>query len=202
MISWSADYLENVLGMIKADAAQAVSLFFVGMILGRLAGSRLVQYFSTPRLVSGSILVASFGFVVFWKTGIVIGVLFGLFITGLGVGSLYPLFLSLAMGAAGSNVVKASARATLASGAAILTLPLVLEVFDQLCRRPNMHALTLALHPLHPAAPVLQALPDEYVLSRQGATRLLPLGRPFSDVWERDISSSTGARSAPPPSAA
>ena len=32
MIFWSADYLMTVLGMPKADAAQAVSLFFAGMI--------------------------------------------------------------------------------------------------------------------------------------------------------------------------
>jgi fucose permease len=49
-----------------------------------------------------------------------------LFVTGLGVASLYPLILSLAMGTAPNNTVQASARATLASGAAILTLPLVL----------------------------------------------------------------------------
>jgi fucose permease len=49
-----------------------------------------------------------------------------LFITGLGIASLYPLTVSLAIGSAGSNTVQASARAMLASGMAILTLPLVL----------------------------------------------------------------------------
>jgi fucose permease len=126
MISWSVDYLENVLGMLKADAAQAFSLFFAGMILGRLAGSRLVQRFSTPRLVTAAILVASLGFLFFWKPGSVLMGLGGLFITGLGVASLYPLLLSLAIGASHNNPIQASARATLASGAAILTLPLIL----------------------------------------------------------------------------
>jgi fucose permease len=126
MISWSVDYLENVLRLLKADAAQAVSLFFAGMILGRLAGSRLVQRFSTPRLVTTSILVASLGFLLFWKPGSVLMGLGGLFLTGLGVASLYPLLLSLAIGASNNNPIQASARATLASGAAILTLPLVL----------------------------------------------------------------------------
>ena len=125
MIFWSADYLENVLGMPKADAAQAVSLFIVAMIIGRIAGSRLVQRFSTPRVVTTTLLVASIGFLVFWKTGSVSLGLGGLFITGLGVACLYPLILSLAIGAA-NNTVQASARATLASGTAILTLPLVL----------------------------------------------------------------------------
>lgn len=126
MISWSADYLENVLGMLKADAAQAVSLFFAGMILGRLAGSRLVQRFSTPRLVTAAILLASFGFLLFWKPVSVVMGLGGLFLTGLGVASLYPLILSLAIGASNNNPIQASARATLASGTAILMLPLIL----------------------------------------------------------------------------
>jgi fucose permease len=47
LIFWSADYLENVLGMVKANAAQAVSLFLAAMIIGRITGSRLVQRFST-----------------------------------------------------------------------------------------------------------------------------------------------------------
>jgi fucose permease len=126
MIFWSADYLENVLGMIKADAAQALSLFLATMILGRITASRLVQRFSTQAVITGSIFIASIGFMVFWKTENVFVGLSGLFMTGLGVANLYPLILSLAIGAANGNTVQASARATLASGTAILALPLAL----------------------------------------------------------------------------
>ncbi|MBN1451600.1 MAG: MFS transporter [Anaerolineales bacterium] len=126
MIFWSADYLENSLGMLKVGAAQAVSLFLAAMIVGRLAGSRLVHHFSTNRVISASILVAGAGFLVFWMTNNVVLGLVGLFVTGLGVASLYPLILSLAIGTASNNTVQASVRATLASGTAILALPLVL----------------------------------------------------------------------------
>jgi fucose permease len=126
MIFWSADYLEQVLGMVKANAAQAVGLFLAGMILGRIAGSRLVHRFSTRPVVIVSILIAGVGFLVFWQTEHVFAGLSGLFITGLGVANLYPLILSLTIGAANSNTVQASARATLASGTAILALPLLL----------------------------------------------------------------------------
>lgn len=125
MIFWSADYLENVFGMLKATAAQAVSLFFAAMILGRMAGSRLVQHFSTPKVITASILIAGVGFLLFWEAGNVLLGLSGLFITGLGVASLYPLILALTIGST-RDAVQASARATLASGTAILTLPLVL----------------------------------------------------------------------------
>lgn len=126
MIFWSADYLETVLGLSKAEAAQAVSIFLAAMIIGRVAGSRLVQRFSTSTVVSAAILLAGVGFLVFWKSGTVTLVLIGLFVTGLGIASLYPLILALAIGAAPNNSNQASARTTLASGTAILILPLVL----------------------------------------------------------------------------
>jgi fucose permease len=126
MIFWSADYMQEVLRMDKADAAQAVSLFLAAMILGRVLGSRLVRRFPTRRVVYVSILIAGIGFLVFWRTKNVFLSLSGLFITGLGVANFYPLILSLAISAADGNTVQAGARATLASGTAILALPLVL----------------------------------------------------------------------------
>jgi fucose permease len=126
MIFWSANYLEQALGMIKADAARAVSLFLAGMILGRLLGSRLVQRFSARTVVFVSILIASVGFLMFWKPISNLFGLSGLFLAGLGVANLYPLILSLAINAAQGDTVQAGARATLASGAAILSLPLAL----------------------------------------------------------------------------
>lgn len=100
MIFWSADYLENSLGLLKVDAAQAVSLFLAAMIVGRLAGSRLVHYFSTHKVIMASVLVAGAGFLAFWTTGKALLGLAGLFVTGLGVAILYPLILSLAIGTA------------------------------------------------------------------------------------------------------
>lgn len=126
MIFWSADYLENALGVQKTDASQAVSLFLGGMILGRLAGSRLVQRIPASKVVTGSILLAGAGFLFFWKGGSALFGLSGLFICGLGIASLYPLILSLSIGTARGNTVQASSRATLASGTAVLALPLVL----------------------------------------------------------------------------
>ncbi len=125
MIFWSADYLENSLGLPKVDAASAVSLFLGGMIVGRLAGSRLVQRLATQHVIIGSILAAGIGFLMFWLTHNAVLGLAGLFVTGLGVASLYPLILSLAIGTT-DDTIQASARATLASGTAILALPLVL----------------------------------------------------------------------------
>lgn len=73
--------------------------------------------------------MASMGFLIFWRTENIPLGLSGLFLTGLGVANLYPLILSLAIGAANGNTVQAGARATLASGTAILALPLALGGF-------------------------------------------------------------------------
>jgi fucose permease len=146
MVFWSADYLENSLGMLKVDAAQAVSLFLAAMIVGRLAGSRFVHHFPAYRVIIASILVAGAGFWAFWTTGKAMLGLVGLFVTGLGVASLYPLILSLAIGAANNNTVQASARATLASGTAILALPLVLgRLADMLGIRPAYGVVAILL---------------------------------------------------------
>jgi fucose permease len=132
--------------LVKADAAQAVSLFLAAMIVGRLAGSRVVQRFSTPKVVTNSILVASIGFLIFWRTESILLGLGGLFLTGLGVANLYPLLLSLAIGAANGNTVQAGARATLASGTAILALPLALGRFaDIVGIRPAYGIVVLLL---------------------------------------------------------
>lgn len=126
MISWSADYAENILGLSKANAAQAVSLFLGAMILGRFVMSRLVERIAPRRLVLASLAITTVGFLLFWRSSSSLLALTGLFVTGLGVAGFYPLLISLALGAANNNTVQASARAALASGTAILTLPLIL----------------------------------------------------------------------------
>jgi len=126
MIYWSADYLEKNLGMLKVDAAQAVSLFLGAMIIGRWGGSRLVQRFRPRQIVIASVLVAAAGFSLYWLGVTPIMGLIGLFICGLGVACMYPMILSMAIGVADGLSIQASARATLASGTAILVLPLVL----------------------------------------------------------------------------
>ncbi len=126
MISWSADYLEKSLSMPRVSAAQSVSLFLAAMIVGRMAVSRLVQRFAAHRVVIASVVVAGIGFALFWLTDLALLGQVGLFLTGLGVAGQYPLLLSLAIGVAKNNSTQATARTTLASGTAILALPLVL----------------------------------------------------------------------------
>jgi fucose permease len=150
MIFWSADYMEKILGLQKTLAAQSVSLFLAGMILGRLAVSRLVQRFSTYLILSLSILLAAGGFLLFWAApalgpgAALVGAL-GLFLCGLGVAGLYPLILALAMASAGARLAQAGARAALASGMAILLLPLLMGRLADETGIQAAYAVVLAL---------------------------------------------------------
>jgi len=126
MIYWSADYLEKSLGFTKATAALSVSVFLGGMILGRLIVSRLVQRFPAKNVILLSLLFAGLGFAFFWRGLDAIPVLAGLFFAGLGIAGLYPLIHFLALDAGKRNITLAAARNSLASGVAILSLPLVL----------------------------------------------------------------------------
>jgi MFS family permease len=126
MIFWSADYFVNVLGMQKAAASQAVTVFLAGMVLGRIAAGRVVRRFGPRQVVTVCIVVAAAGFLIFWLPRSPLLAAAGLFITGLGVAGLYPLNLSMAMGAARGDTAQAGSRAALASGVAIFALPLLL----------------------------------------------------------------------------
>jgi fucose permease len=112
--------------MSRVSAAQSVSLFLSAMIFGRMAVSRLVQRFAAYRVVIASVIVAGIGFALFWLTNVAVLGQVGLFLTGLGVAGQYPLLLSLAIGVTKNNSTQATARTTLASGTAILALPLLL----------------------------------------------------------------------------
>lgn len=126
MVSWCADYLENVAALPRAVAAQAVSVFLAGMITGRLFGSRLLLRFSAFQVVTTSMLIAAAGFLLYWGAPSAWVAVAGLFVTGAGVACQYPMVLSLALGAVGERTVQASTRASLASGIAIFVLPLTL----------------------------------------------------------------------------
>jgi fucose permease len=96
------------------------------MITARIFGSRIIQRFSPRAMISISILIAGTGFLFFWLGTSVLFGLTGLFIVGLGIANLYPFIVTLALNAAQGETIQAGARNTLASGTAILALPLAL----------------------------------------------------------------------------
>ncbi|HEX9057258.1 MAG TPA: MFS transporter [Ktedonobacterales bacterium] len=126
VIVWSADYLHSVGGLSRGGAATAVSAFFIAEVTGRFVGSRLARWVSTPRLLALSLLLTLAGFPLFWLGPVIPVRIAGLFIAGLGIANLYPLTLAAATGVAAAQTDRASARITLAVGAAIFSAPLLL----------------------------------------------------------------------------
>jgi fucose permease len=126
---WGADFLENGVGLQRSAAATALSVFFVAMLTGRVLGSRLARRLSGAILLLVTLCVAFAGFPLFWLSAVPALSLLGLFIVGLGVGSVYPLAIAVGVAAAPGRTDMATARLGLAGGGAILTAPFVLGAF-------------------------------------------------------------------------
>jgi fucose permease len=126
---WGTDFLVNGVGLGRSAAATALSVFFVAMLAGRVLGSRLARELSGGTLLSASLCVALAGFPLFWLSTVPALSLLGLFVVGLGVGSVYPLAISVGVATAPGRTDTATARLGLAGGGAILTAPFVLGAF-------------------------------------------------------------------------
>ena len=123
---WAPAFLEQSVGLSRGAAAASAAVFSLGMLVGRVAASRLVRRFAPTQLLLAALSLAVAGFFVYWGSGWPAAAVFGLFLLGLGTAPLYPLSLSLAVSAAGIQRDAASARVTLAVGLAILFVPTAL----------------------------------------------------------------------------
>jgi predicted MFS family arabinose efflux permease len=123
---WATDFLQEEAGVGRGAASASLGLFVGGMATGRFVGGRLAVARDPRSLLIGALGVAAAGFVLFWSTGAPAVSLIGLAVIGLGVAMLFPLALSFAMASAPGVLEKASARASLAGGIAVLLAPYAL----------------------------------------------------------------------------
>ncbi len=126
LIGWSADFLNSVVGLSVTNAAMLVSVFFFGAVLGRFANSRWTRFISPRTLLVAMLLVVAFGFPLLWLARLPAINVIGLGIAGFGVGSLFPLGLSLALAVAADEVDTASGYTSLGIGLAMLVAPFTL----------------------------------------------------------------------------
>jgi len=87
---------------------------------------RLTRRWSSLILLLACLALTLIGFPLFWLARLATLNILGLFITGLGIASMYPLTLSIAVGLAPGQSNLASARVSLGVGTALLTAPLFL----------------------------------------------------------------------------
>jgi fucose permease len=176
-IYWSADFNAKVLGLAQNAATQATSLFLVGMILGRFAGSRLLERLPARKILLGSIALGATGYLAFWSAAHTALSLAGLFIMGLGVANFYPTLLPLAIRSAGSQKQLAGARATLATGVAIFFLPFGLGSLADLLGIQRAFLIVGLLFVLVVAMLAIAVrLPLARASSLQAISRLMPVG--------------------------
>jgi MFS family permease len=120
---WGAEFLDKEVGLERATAATAMSIFFAAMVAGRLLGSWLARKWSGGWILLACILVALTGFPVFWLGDSPVLALAGLFIAGIGVANFYPLTVGTATNTAPQAVDRAVARLAISGGAALLLMP-------------------------------------------------------------------------------
>jgi fucose permease len=123
---WGADFLADGTGLTRPAAATSLTAFFAAMLVGRIASSRLARTRAPAILLAMTLFVALLGFPLFWLSPGTLLVLAGLFLTGLGIGGVYPLGVSAAIAAAPGNTDAAAARLAIGGGGAILVAPFVL----------------------------------------------------------------------------
>lgn len=126
MIFWTSEFLEKAKGLDKVDAAQAAGVFLISMLLGRMAGVRLVRTFAVGKILFTTAIISLIGFVTFWLGPNWVVSLVGLFITGLGVSNIYPMSFARAISFSGGKVSLGTARMSVGTGSAIMVAPLVL----------------------------------------------------------------------------
>jgi len=123
---WGADFLAGETGLTRPGAATALTVFFAAMLAGRLASSRLARTLPPTILLAATLCVALVGFLLFWLSEGALLAMIGLFVTGLGIGSVYPLGVSAAIASAPDNTDTAAARLAVGGGGAVLVAPFVL----------------------------------------------------------------------------
>lgn len=123
-VFWGSTMVARRTGLSSADATLLASLFVAGMFTGRAAlGRGMGANLPTRTLLTGGLVIVLVGASLVWVAALPALAGVGLFLGGLGTASLWPIGIILALQSAPKAQLEASARATLAAGAAVLVAP-------------------------------------------------------------------------------
>jgi MFS family permease len=114
-------------GLRTAQAATAMSGFYLGILGGRVGGAFLTRRAGrTVPLLYVSLAITAAGFGLFWMGSLPTVAIAGLLLCGFGVANLYPLSLALTLAAAPGNSDTANARTQLLGGLLVIATPYLL----------------------------------------------------------------------------
>jgi MFS family permease len=123
-VYWGSTVVGRKTGISSADATLLASLFMVGMFAGRAAiGSGLGAGRGIRHLMAGGLGVILVGAGLIWVSSNQLVSALGLLLGGLGTAGMWPLGVTMALQGAPKAPLQAAARATLASGVAVLFAP-------------------------------------------------------------------------------
>jgi cyanate permease len=114
-------------GLRTAEAATAMSGFYLGILLSRIGGAYLIRRAGrTVPLLWVSLAVTTAGFGMFWLADQPALAIAGLTVCGAGLANLYPLSLALTLAAAPGNGDTANARTQVLGGILVVAAPYLL----------------------------------------------------------------------------
>jgi MFS family permease len=126
LVYFGAELLTTA-GLRTAQAATAMSGFYLGILAGRIGGAWLTRRPGrTVPLLCASLAVTAAGFALCWLAGLPALALTGLFLCGVGIANLYPLSLALTLAAAPGNDDTANARTQVLGGLLVIAAPYLL----------------------------------------------------------------------------
>ncbi|HUJ74378.1 MAG TPA: MFS transporter, partial [bacterium] len=127
--TWSSEYMVTVLHGSPALGAFMVSLFWTGLLAGRLIISAAYHGQKQERIVLGLAALATCGLLVVLASGSQGGAAAGIFLAGLGFSGIYPL----AMAIVGASFKSGMAIGTAATGGGIgsFSFPFLMAVMAE-----------------------------------------------------------------------
>ena len=108
LLQWGPDLLRERGGLEAGSASTTIAAIVVGMIIGRLVGSRLVERVSSELVFGGSILFAAAAFAYTWLVTGAVPLIIGLVLIGVGIGMHFPLGIGRAMRASAGQPDRAA----------------------------------------------------------------------------------------------
>jgi predicted MFS family arabinose efflux permease len=127
MVFFSVELVATTTGLATPQATTTLVGFYIGMLVGRVAGSIIARRPGrSVRLLFASLSLAFVGVLQCWLSGHSLLASVGLFIAGIGAANLYPLTLSRALAAAPGQSDAANARAQLLGGSLAIVTPALL----------------------------------------------------------------------------
>lgn len=123
---WSTDYLKERGGLGGGAEQAALVCIVTGLLIGRVAGSRIAERMNPEKLLIGAFTVSGLAFLVVWSIQNIAIMLLFLVITGCGVGLHWPLAIGRSIRSAPQFADRASGTGTMAAGIAVMIAPFAL----------------------------------------------------------------------------